>query len=126
MKKMIIAITILAVILTAGILESIFVEKTFVELNSRLEIVIQYIVDDNVEAALKSNNDTIEWWEGKRHRMEMFTFSPDLRLLSVSLGESKGSLECGDMKSALSKTESILNISNNLREILNFNLQDII
>jgi len=126
MKKMIIAITILAVILTAGILESIFVEKTFVELNGRLEIVIQYIVDDNVEAALKSNNDTIEWWEGKRHSMEMFTFSPDLRLLSVSLGESKGSLECGDMKSALSKTESILNISNNLREILNFNLQDII
>lgn len=126
MNKVIVAIVILSIILTAGILECIFVENTFSELNVRLEEIKKSLQENNVAVALERTDSTIEWWEKKRHKMEIITFSPDLRLLSVSFGETKGSLESDDIKNAMSKIESIFCISNNLRENLNFNLQDII
>lgn len=126
MKKVIVALIILAVILAAGILESFFIEKTFKELNSRLYEIKETLAVEDAEKSLELTDSTIAWWEKKRHFMECFTWSPDLRLLSVSLGEARGSLLLNDTKNAMSKTESIIVISNNLREILNFNLQDII
>lgn len=126
MKKVILAVLILAAILTAGILETIYVEKTFAELDERLDVMHKCLEDDDVEGALDATNETMEWWDGERHKMEIFTFSPDIRQLSVALGETKGSLEVEDVKNAMSKTDSILIISANIRDILNFNLQDII
>lgn len=126
MSKVIVAIVILAVILTAGIIECVLVEQTFGELNEKLAEIKVLLTDENVPAALVKTNETIDWWESKRHKLELFSFSPDLRLMSVTLGETKGSLETDDIKNAMSKIESIFAISNNLKENLNFNLQDII
>ena len=120
------AIILLAVILAAGIAECIFVEKTFDSLDAGLDTIKGHLLNEQPQQALDETNKLVDWWEGKKNKMELFTFSPDIRLLSVSLGETKGSLEIGDINNAMSKIESIYNISHNLREILNFNLRDVI
>ncbi|NLZ25831.1 MAG: DUF4363 family protein [Clostridiales bacterium] len=126
MKKTIIAIVVLVLILTAGILETIYIEKTFKELSERVTEARNLIIKEDAEGALKIIDDTTNWWEERKDKLELITFSPDLRALSAALGETKGSLMCGDTQNALSKVESILIMSDNVREIINFNIRDII
>ena len=125
MKKVIIALLMLTIIITAGVLEHNYIEKTYSELDEKLNEIIGEIKLESDEA-LTLTNDLVEWWEQKRRVMELFTFSPDLRAFSVALAEQKGSLECGDYNNALSKCISLLSISKNLHDVLDFNVQDII
>ena len=125
MKRFVIALVILAAIITAGVLETVYIERTFDELDARINAL---------EAAIKSPSDDAldevktltDWWEKKRAAMELFTWSPDIRAFSVALAETEGSLECGDDKNALSKCQSLLTMSCNLRELLDFSPSDII
>ena len=125
MKKVIVALLLLTLIVTAGILEHNYIEKTFTELDEKLNEII-YEINLESDKALTLTNELVEWWEQKRKVMELFTFSPDLRAFSVALAEQKGSLECGDFNNALSKCVSLLSISKNLHDVLDFNAQDII
>lgn len=125
MKKVIVALLMLTLIVTAGILEHNYIEKTFTELDEKLNEII-YEINLESDKALTLTNELVEWWEQKRKVMELFTFSPDLRAFSVALAEQKGSLECGDFNNALSKCVSLLSISKNLHDVLDFNAQDII
>ena len=125
MKKVIIALLMLTIIITAGVLEHNYIEKTYSELDEKLNEIIDEIKLES-DKALTLTNDLVDWWEQKRRVMELFTFSPDLRAFSVALAEQKGSLECGDYNNALSKCISLLSISKNLHDVLDFNVQDII
>ena len=125
MKKVIVALLMLTLIVTAGILEHNYIEKTFTELDEKLNEII-YEINLESDKALTLTNELVQWWEQKRKVMELFTFSPDLRAFSVALAEQKGSLECGDFNNALSKCVSLLSISKNLHDVLDFNVQDII
>lgn len=125
MKKVIVALLMLSVIITAGILEHNYIEKTFEELDNKLQKIEDQILIESDES-LTLTNELTEWWEGKRKVMELFTFSPDLRAFSVALAEQKGSLECGDFNNALSKCASLQSMSTNLHHVLDFNIEDII
>ena len=125
MKKIIIALLMLTLIITAGILEHYYIENTFDELDEKL-IEIEGEIQKKSDKALALTNDLVEWWGNKRKVMELFTFSPDLRAFSVALAEQQGSLECGDFNNALSKCVSLLSISKNLHDVLDFNAEDII
>lgn len=125
MKKVIVALLMLSVIITAGILEHNYIEKTFEELDNKLQKIEEQIHIESDES-LTLTNELTEWWEGKRKVMELFTFSPDLRAFSVALAEQKGSLECGDFNNALSKCVSLQSMSTNLHNVLDFNIEDII
>ncbi len=125
MKRFVIALVILAAIITAGVLESVHVERTFGELDRRiaaLEDAIKSPTDD----ALDEVKALSAWWEKRRAELELFTWSPDLRAFSVALAETEGSLECGDDKNALSKCQSLLTMSRNLKMLLDFSPSDII
>lgn len=125
MKKVVVALLMLALIVTAGIIEHNYIEKTFSELDEKLGEIEQEIHLES-DKALDLTNQLIDWWESKRKVMELFTFSPDLRAFSVALAEQKGSLECGDFNNALSKCESLYSLSKNLHNVLDFNIEDII
>lgn len=125
MKRLIIALVILTVIIVAGVLESVTVDKVFGELEERiyaLEAAIKSPDDD----ALDEVKELTEWWEGRRSRMELYTWSPDMRAFSVALAETEGSLECGDDQNALSKCQSLLTMAQNIHAILDFNVSDIV
>ena len=125
MKKVVVALLMLVLIVTAGIIEHNYIEKTFSELDEKLGEIEQEIHLES-DKAQDQTNQLIDWWESKRKVMELFTFSPDLRAFSVALAEQKGSLECGDFNNALSKCESLYSLSKNLHNVLDFNIEDII
>lgn len=125
MKKVILAVVILAIIITAGILENVYVDKIFGELDSRLADLEERIISRD-ETALEKMEDMQEWWEKHRRYAELFVYSPDIRAFSVALGETQGSLECEDYDNALSKIRSLQIMASNIHNILDFNLADII
>ncbi len=125
MKRVITAIVILVVIVTAGILENVYIDKLFDKLDGKLADIEKSIVAED-DAANSQVDELIEWWEGQRKYAELFVYSPDIRAFSVALGETQGSLECGDYDNALSKIRSLQIMSNNIHNILDFNLADII
>ena len=125
MKKVILAIVILAVIITAGILENVYVDRLFGGLDHRLaEMEKSIIAQDYI--ANEQIDELIGWWQNHRKYAELFVYSPDIRAFSVALGETQGSLECGDYDNALSKIRSLQIMSQNIHDILDFNLSDII
>ncbi len=125
MKKVVLAIVILAVILTAGILENVYIDKLFGGLDERLLSLEESIMAQDEEAVDKIE-EMISWWENHRDYAELFVYSPDIRAFSVALGETQGSLECGDFDNALSKVRSLQIMSRNIHDILDFNISDII
>ncbi|MDE6302502.1 MAG: DUF4363 family protein [Clostridia bacterium] len=125
MKKVILAVVILAVIITAGILENVYVDKLFGGLDYRLAEMEKSIISQD-EAAIEQIDELIGWWQNHRKYAELFVYSPDIRAFSVALGETQGSLECGDYDNALSKIRSLQIMSQNIHDILDFNISDII
>ncbi len=125
MKKLVIAIVILSAILAAGIWETIYVHKVFTELDERLAYVETYTSSGSPDA-LHEIRELTAWWEEKRSKLEMFTFSPDIRAFSVALAETEGSLEIGDYENAQSKLQSLFTMSSNIHKVIDFNVEDII
>ncbi len=125
MKRVVLAVVILAVIITAGVLETVWVDKVFDELGSRLES-LEIDIKAKSDEALKKINDLDAWWEERRKWLELFTYQPDIRAFSVALGETVGSIECGDFDNAMSKCQSLMTMADNIHRILDFNLEDII
>lgn len=125
MKRFVIALVILAATITAGVLETVYIERTFDELDARIN-ALESAIKSPSDDALDEVKTLTDWWEKKRAAMELFTWSPDIRAFSVALAETEGSLECGDDKNALSKCQSLLTMSHNLRELLDFSPSDII
>lgn len=125
MKRLAVALSILAVILIAGILETVYIDKIFNELDRQL-YAAEPLMKEESEEALTKTREISAWWENKRKYMELFTYSPDIRAFSVALAEAEGSLERGDFDNAASKWQSLISISKNLHQILDFNAEDII
>lgn len=125
MKKTIFAIVLLSAILGAGIWEAVYIDRTFKDLDQQLTTINKLIADEKLEEALDKTNKTLDWWEDKRKNLEIFTYNSDMRQLSVCLGEAVGSLKIGDSQNALSKTQSTIVMANNIKQILDFNIQDI-
>ncbi|MCQ2602858.1 MAG: DUF4363 family protein [Clostridia bacterium] len=125
MKKLIIAIIILVVILTSGILETIYIDKLFQELDDRL-IALENAIAAQDENSLDLARDTMKWWSKKRRSVELYTYSPDIRAFSSALSETEGYIMAKDYKSALSRCHSLIEMSKNIHQILDFNAEDII
>lgn len=125
MKRLIIALVILALIIAAGVWESVYVDKVFGELYVRLESLERAIKSPD-DDALNEVKSLTSWWDNKRAILETFAYSVDMRAFSVALAEAEGSLECGDDKNALSKCQSLMTMAENIHGILDFNIADII
>ncbi|MCM1306127.1 MAG: DUF4363 family protein [Bacteroides sp.] len=125
MKKVVVAIVILAVILTAGILENVYIDRLFDKLDNRLATLEELIIAQD-DGAVDAAEDLQKWWDNQRKYAELFVYSPDIRAFSVAIGETQGSLECGDFDNALSKVRSLMVMSRNIHNILDFNASDII
>lgn len=125
MKKVVLAILILAVIITGGILEDRYIHKTFDSLDVSLK-EIEKLIEAEDDKSLDKMVELTMWWEQRRMYMELFAFSPDVRAFSVALAETEGSIRCDDYQNALSKCLSLIVMANNIKKLLDFNAEDII
>ena len=124
MKKAVILFIIFLIILGAGITEHFFVHKTFDDFNKRIgKIALQ---NDYVDSALSYAEDLQNFWAKKRKIVEAISYCQDARQVNVILGELTGSLRCEDTDNAFSKIESLYQLIQNIRDMLDFNAIDII
>ncbi|MGN1096283.1 MAG: hypothetical protein ACI4QU_00365 [Christensenellales bacterium] len=126
MYKTIIAVIVLALIITGGILDNANVNKVFDEFDARLNDLRTLVEEENKPDSIKLLKETDEWWSVQKSKMEFYSYSQDLRLISSCLGETLGSLECDDFENALSKVESLLSISANTRNLLGVRIENIV
>lgn len=125
MKRVVFAVIVLVLIITGGVLENYYINRTFDKLDEDLKDLEQSIIMQSDDASIKLK-DLSQWWEKRRMYIELFAYSPDVRAFSVALGETEGSLECGDYQNALSKCHSLIVMGKNIRQLLDFNAEDII
>jgi len=125
MKRVVFAVIVLVLIITGGVLENYYINRTFDKLDEDLKDLEQSITMQSDDALIKLQ-DLSQWWEKRRMYIELFAYSPDVRAFSVALGETEGSLECGDYQNALSKCHSLIVMGKNIRQLLDFNAEDII
>lgn len=125
MKKIIIFSIILIIIIGAGIWENIFIKDTFSEFNERMLEIGEYIENDDSQSALVKTQELTVWWKKKLNVIEVVAYSPDIRLVSVTLAELEGSLKINDIANSQSKHTSILALALNIENILDFNLKDV-
>ena len=125
MKRVVLALLILAVIIASGVLENVYITKTFDRLDELLRYLESLEKEQN-DSALENIREINSWWEKKRTYIELFAYSPDVRAFSVALAETEGSLECGDFDNALSKCRSLIVMAQSIKRILDFNVEDII
>ena len=125
MKRVVLALLILAVIIASGVLENVYITKTFDRLDEML-CDLESLIKEQNDSALESVRKLNSWWEKKRTYIELFAYSPDVRAFSVALAETEGSLECGDFDNALSKCHSLIVMAQGIKRILDFNVEDII
>lgn len=125
MKRVVLALLILAVIIASGVLENVYITKTFDRLDEMLRDLESLVKEQN-DSALENIREINSWWEKKRTYIELFAYSPDVRAFSVALAETEGSLECGDFDNALSKCRSLIVMAQSIKRILDFNVEDII
>lgn len=126
MKKMIIGIIGLLLILTAGILEHFHVDKVFNEFSARAEKLGEYIAAEDESAALNCCTELSQWWQDNRYQIEAFSYSTDIRSISVTIGEIEGSLMAGDFVNAQSKIISLQYLIDNVHNVVDFNWSDIV
>ncbi len=126
MYKTIIAVIVLALIITGGILDNANVNKVFDKFDERLNDLRTLVEEENKQESIKLLKETDEWWSVQKSKMEFYSYSQDLRLISSCLGETLGSLECDDFENALSKVESLLSISANTRNLLGVRIENIV
>ncbi len=125
MKRVVFAVIVLVLIITGGVLENYYINRTFDKLDEDLKDLEQSITMQSDDALIKLK-DLSQWWEKRRMYIELFAYSPDVRAFSVALGETEGSLRCGDYQNALSKCHSLIVMGKNIRQLLDFNAEDII
>ena len=126
MSKTIIAIVILALLITGGILDNMNVDKVFDQFDEKLNSLKTLVEAENKEESIKQLKETTAWWDDKKTKMEFYSYSQDLRLISSCLGETLGSLECEDFQNALSTVEALSTISANTRDILGVRIENIV
>ena len=125
MKRVVLALLILAVIIASGVLENVYITKTFDRLDEMLRDLESLIKEQN-DSALESIREINSWWEKKRTYIELFAYSHGVRDFTVTHAETGGSLECGDFDNALSKCRSLIVMAQSIKRILDFNVEDII
>lgn len=126
MKKAVILFIIFLMILGAGIAEHFFVHKTFDDFNERIGKIEAALQNNDVENALAYAEDLQNFWARKRKLVEAISYCQDARQVNVILGELTGSLRCEDTDNAFSKIESLYQLIQNIRDMLDFNAIDII
>ena len=126
MKKAIILFVIFLLILGAGISEQFFEHQTFDEFLRRAEKIEDALLDDDIDRALDESEKLQKFWARKRKIVEAISYCQDARQVNVILGELIGSLRCEDTANAFSKIESLYQLIQNIRDLLDFNALDII
>ena len=88
MKKLILAVIILAIILSAGLAEQIYLNKIFDELDSKVENIIS--IAKSGESAYAQTEELSKWW-GQKHKLpEALVNHNEINEITLLVAELQG------------------------------------
>ena len=124
MRRMFFAIAVLAVILTLGILEQIYIRNLYRLTEAQAEEV-KAAIEEAVTSALPAAEDLKNTWLDKRSFLEAVTPHNETKEMVLRIAELIGYIEAEDDKSATATVEIILEMCRNTPHILGFHWEHI-
>lgn len=121
--KMTIAIIVVAILLTGGILEQIYISNVFAEFSEKLEDIIAtpgegYDYDEVIK--------THEWWSKKHRLLESVLPHTQLNEIEITYGELIGAVQTEDYDSASALLNRINATSKAFAEMFEFKLGNVL
>lgn len=120
MKKIIIAISVLVIFITAGILEQIFIKKLFVKFGEEAEEIRALVENKNFALAHDKTLELQKSWEEKKHIVEAIISHNETKEITLRLAELEGYISAEDEKSAIATAAIAKDYCDNLIHILGF------
>jgi len=116
MKKVIVALVVLAVILAAGIWEQFIIDDVFKEFVEQLTVIENNI--ENIDYALEKTGETVDWWEDRRGVFESLTNHDEIKEIRIRLGELEGYLLSEDSDMARVQAHTLIAFCENVPHLL--------
>lgn len=123
MNKAIFAFALLAIIISLGIVEQVYIKKTFDEFN----IILIDLGEDieNNEVAKEECTKLITWWNKKRDILECICSHNDTREIMLLLGELEGYIHAEMTEDALSAIVRLMEVAQYTGHILSYSPEHI-
>lgn len=119
-SKMIVVIVISVIMLAGGIFELIYINKSFEELQERIDDIL---ADGQ---PIEKVYETRDWLEKKHKGLEFFIPHFELNELSVLYNEMTGAVVAGDDKGAVTLLHRLMEYSIRLQDVYSFRFQNIV
>ena len=120
MKKIIIAIIIFVVFITAGVLEQVFLHKYFYSLRDKTTEVRVLVESKDFETAHEKTVEMQKSWSSKKHFIEAIISHNETKEITMRLAELEGYISASDDKSAIATASIMADYCENLTHILGF------
>ena len=120
MKRVVIAIVILVLIVTAGVLEQVFLRKYFFSLKDKTNEVRALVEEKDFEKAHEKTVEMQESWSDKKHFVEAVISHNETKEITMRLAELEGYIQASDDKSAIATASIMADYCENLTHILGF------
>ncbi len=124
MKRLILALSVLALIIAAGVAEQIFVVKLYKEMGSAASEAKE-AVETDVKTALPTAEKLKEKWLKHRSFLEAITPHNETKEMVLRIAELIGYVETEDDKSATATAAIIMEMCSNTPHILAFHWEHI-
>lgn len=116
MKKYIIVVVVLALIITAGLFEQDYLMSTMTEFETRIETVAVKAKDKIIVQS--DADDLIEWWNGKKGRLDLIIPHINITEADMRLGEMKALVEVRKYEEAYAQLNILKSLSVRIKELL--------
>ena len=126
MKKVIIAIVIIVIFITAGILEQVLLNKYFSKLEDMAEFVRSLVEQKDFEAAHEKTLEMQKSWSKMKHIVEAVISHNETKEVTMRSAELEGYIAANDDKSAIATASIMADYCANLKHILGFSWDTIL
>lgn len=124
--RTVVAIILLILIISLGVFEQVYLNRTFTELEERINRIISVISDQDLDYAIELTEHTIEWWDKKLKIFELILPHEILNEVSLELYNVLGQLEGDDDSQAIGAAYVLIGICETSPHTLGFRIQHIL
>lgn len=98
-----VALILLTVILGVGIYESVYFSDTIDKLSTDCDTLQKLLTDENKADSIDCLNQMAEYWETRNTFIEIVSYTPNIKNVSLDIQETLGAVVADDYKSAIAR-----------------------
>lgn len=126
MPKIIAAILIIALIITLGVLEQVFIYNSFNELTDKAETIRVELENEDYDSAEIHVNELMEWWRKKRDIIELTSPHNEVKDHIAYIAQMQGYISTGSYDDAIATAHIIKEDAQNKLNILGYKVKNVL